>query len=302
MHEFIQEVVNGVMTGSTYGVVALGFGLVFSVMRVLNMAHPDLAMVGAYVAYVVTAVVGVGALSAMSLGPGLAVFAGLAIAGAGVAGAGGLAIERLVIRPTRGTYLLIPFIATLGVSIFLENGANTIWGSNPVPVPSILGNRPIDVAGITFTSNQIAVLVTSLAMVLALSYYVRRTRWGLATRAVAELPEVAAAHGVNVNRVSQMSVGIASAMAGTAGVTLALLQTNASPFMGQLLGLKCFVCMMVGGNRHIEGILAVGLALGILEAFVVGYISSQWVNAVAFTLLLAILMFRPAGLFGSYPT
>jgi branched-chain amino acid transport system permease protein len=290
------------MTGSTYGVVALGFGLVFSVMRVLNMAHPDLAMVGAYVAYVITTIVGATALGALSLGAGILVFLGIALAGAGVAGAGGLVLERLVIRPTRGTYLLVPFIATLGVSIFLENGANSIWGSNPVPVASVLGNTPLTIAGISFTTNQLATLLLSLAMLGALSYYVRRTKWGLATRAVAELPDVAAAHGVNVNRVSQLSLGIASAMAGAAGVTLALLQTSANPFLGQLLGLKCFVCMMVAGNRHIETILVIGLALGILESLVTGYVSSQWADAVAFTLLLAVLMFRPSGLFGSYPT
>jgi branched-chain amino acid transport system permease protein len=302
MHTLVQEVVNGIMNGSTYGVVALGFGLVFSVMRVLNMAHPDLAMIGAYVAYVATTLVGATKLDGLSLALGLLVFAGLAIAGAVVAGAGGLVIERLIVRTTRGAYLLVPFIATLGVSIFMENGANAIWGSNPVAVNSVLGNTAIRVGGITFTSNQLATLVTSLAMLGALSYYVRRTKWGLATRAVAELPGVASANGINVNRVSQLSLGIASAMAGTAGVTLALLQTSASPFMGQLLGLKCFVCMMVAGNRHIEGILAVGLALGILEALVVGYISADWVNAVAFTMLLVILVFRPSGLFGSYPT
>jgi branched-chain amino acid transport system permease protein len=302
MHTLVQEVVNGIMTGSTYGVVALGFGLVFSVMRVLNMAHPDLAMIGAYVAYMVSSAVGDAKLGGLSLPVELLVFIGLAVAGATVAGAGGLVIERLIVRTTRGAYLLVPFIATLGVSIFLENGANSIWGSNPVPVASVLGNSAIRVQGITFTSNQLATLLTSLGMLLALSYYVRRTKWGLATRAVAELPGVASANGINVNRVSQLSVGIASAMAGTAGVTLALLQTSASPFMGQLLGLKCFVCMMVAGNRHIEGILAVGLALGVLESLVVGYISADWVNAVAFTMLLAILAFRPSGLFGSYST
>lgn len=302
MHTLIQEVVNGIMTGSTYGVVALGFGLVFSVMRVLNMAHPDLAMIGAYVAFMITSVIGDANINGLSLVLELLVFVGLAIVAGAVAGAGGLVLERLIFRTTRGAYLLVPFIATLGVSIFLENGANTIWGSNPVAVPSVLGNKPIHVSSITLTSNQLATLVTSLAMLAALSYYVRRTKWGLATRAVAELPGVASANGINVNRVSQLSVGIASAMAGAAGVTLALLQTSASPFMGQQLGLKSFVCMMVAGNRHIEGILGVGLALGILEALVVGYVSADWVNAVAFTVLLAVLMFRPSGLFGSYPT
>jgi branched-chain amino acid transport system permease protein len=234
--------------------------------------------------------------------PAIGVFIVILLCGMLAAGAGGLVIERLVIRPTRGAYILIPFIATAGVAIFLENGANSIFGSNPVSVPGVIPYDIVDIGGVTFTAMQLITLITSFAMMLALRFYVRRTRWGLATRAVAERPDVAAACGVNVNGVSRLTIGIASAMAGAAGVTLALLQTSADPFMGVLLGLKSFVCMLVAGNRNIEGILAVGLMLGILESLITGYFSSQLRDAVAFSLLLLILLFRPSGLFGSYAT
>jgi branched-chain amino acid transport system permease protein len=301
MTTFIQQVVNGLMTGSTYAVVALGFGLIFSVMRVLNMAHPDLAMLGAYVAYLITQTM-TSSLPTLPLLLSILLFVAILAAGAGAASVGGLVIERLVIRPTRGTYILIPFIATAGIGIFLENSANTIFGSNPVSVHPVLPFDIVNIGGVSFTTMQLATFLTSIAMMIALRHYVRRTKWGLATRAVAELPEVAAAYGVNVNGVSQLSIGIASAMAGAAGATIALLQTSADPFMGLLLGLKSFVCMLVAGNRHIEGILVVGLALGVIEALVTGYISSQYRDAVAFSLLLGILVFRPRGIFGSYAT
>jgi branched-chain amino acid transport system permease protein len=147
---------------------------------------------------------------------------------------------------------------------------------------------------------QVTTVLTAVAVMLALRYYVYYTRWGRATRAVAEKPDVAAACGVNINLVSQLTVSIASIMAGVAGVTLGLLYTSAAPFMGLLFGLKSFVCMLVAGNRHIEAIMAVGLLLGVVEAMVTGYISSNLRDAVAFALLLAVLVFRPQGLFGSY--
>jgi branched-chain amino acid transport system permease protein len=154
--------------------------------------------------------------------------------------------------------------------------------------------------GVRVTGMQLATFVTAVVIMLALRYYVQSTRWGRATRAVAEKPDVAAACGVNVNRVSQLTVSIASIMAGAAGVALGLLYTSAAPFMGLLFGLKSFICMLVAGNRHIEAIMVVGLLLGVVEAMVTGYVSSNLRDAVAFALLLAVLFFRPQGLFGSY--
>ena len=299
MEQFVQQLVNGLMIGSTYAVVALGFGLMFSVMRVVNLAHPEVFMVGAYAAFV--AVTG---LHGHSQGLGILAAVGLFVAVLVVAmaatGVVGLILERLVIRPTRGTYILTPFIATSGVSIVLQNGAQRIFGPDSVRIPSVIPAHTFAISGVRVTSMQLATVLTAVVIMLALRYYVHHTRWGRATRAVAEKPDVAAACGVNVNLVSQLTVSIASIMAGAAGVALGLLYTSAAPFMGQLFGLKSFVCMLVAGNRHIEAIMAVGLLLGVVEALVTGYVSSNLRDAVAFALLLAVLFFRPQGLFGSY--
>jgi len=299
MEQFFQQLINGLMIGSTYAVVALGFGLIFSVMRVVNLAHPEIFMVGAYVAYVVITrlhVPGQGLGVSVAVGVFLLVLV-LAMVATGVVG---LILERLVVRPTRGTYILTPFIATSGVSIVLQNGAQRVFGPDPVRVPNVIPAHTFAVSGVRVTSMQITTVLTAVLIMLALRYYVYRTRWGRATRAVAEKPDVAAACGVNVNRVSQLTVSIASGMAGAAGVTLGLLYSSAAPFMGLLFGLKSFVCMLVAGNRYIEAIMAVGLLLGVVEAMVMGYVSSNLRDAVAFALLLAVLFFRPQGLFGSY--
>jgi branched-chain amino acid transport system permease protein len=299
MEQFFQQLINGIMIGSTYAVVALGFGLIFSVMRVVNLAHPEIFMVGAYVAFVVITrlhVPGQGLGVSVAVGVFLLVLVLAMI----VTGVLGLILERLVVRPTRGTYILTPFIATSGVSIVLQNGAQRVFGPDPVRVPSVIPAHTFVLSGVRVTSMQITTVLTAVLIMLALRYYVYRTRWGRATRAVAEKPDVAAACGVNVNLVSQLTVSIASIMAGAAGVTLGLLYSSAAPFMGLLFGLKSFVCMLVAGNRYIEAIMVVGLLLGVVEAMVTGYVSSNLRDAVAFALLLAVLFFRPQGLFGSY--
>lgn len=299
MEQFFQQLINGLMIGSTYAVVALGFGLIFSVMRVVNLAHPEIFMVGAYVAFVVITrlhLPGQGLGVSVAVGVFLLVLV-LAMVATGVVG---LILERLVVRPTRGTYILTPFIATSGVSIVLQNGAQRVFGPDPVRIPSVIPAHTFVLSGVRVTSMQITTVLTAVLIMLALRYYVYHTRWGRATRAVAEKPDVAAACGVNVNLVSQLTVSIASVMAGAAGVTLGLLYSSAAPFMGLLFGLKSFVCMLVAGNRYIEAIMAVGLLLGVVEAMVTGYVSSNLRDAVAFALLLAVLFFRPQGLFGSY--
>jgi branched-chain amino acid transport system permease protein len=299
MEQFFQQLINGLMIGSTYAVVALGFGLIFSVMRVVNLAHPEIFMVGAYVAFVVITrlhIPGQGLGVSVAVG----VFLLVLVLAMVVTGVLGLILERLVVRPTRGTYILTPFIATSGVSIVLQNGAQRVFGPDPVRVPGVIPAHTFVVSGVRVTSMQITTVLTAVLIMLALRYYVYRTRWGRATRAVAEKPDVAAACGVNVNLVSQLTVSIASIMAGAAGVTLGLLYSSAAPFMGLLFGLKSFVCMLVAGNRYIEAIMVVGLLLGVVEAMVTGYVSSNLRDAVAFALLLAVLFFRPQGLFGSY--
>jgi branched-chain amino acid transport system permease protein len=299
MEQFVQQLINGLMIGSTYAVVALGFGLMFSVMRVVNLAHPEVFMVGAYVAFVVMTGLNVHG-QRLSILVAVGLFVVVLVVAMAATGVVGLVLERLVIRPTRGTYILTPFIATSGVSIVLQNGAQRIFGPDPVRVPSVIPAHTFAISGVLVTSMQLTTVLTAVVIMCALRYYVHHTRWGRATRAVAEKPDVAAACGVNVNLVSQLTVSIASVTAGAAGVALGLLYNSAAPFMGLLFGLKSFICMLVAGNRYIEAIMAVGLLLGVVEAIVTGYISSNLRDAVAFALLLAVLFFRPQGLFGSY--
>lgn len=287
MELFLQQVLNGLMIGSTYAVVALGFALVFSVMRVVNMAHPEFFMAGAFGAFVTITYV-------------TRNFFGVLLGGMVMAALVGLTVERLAIRPVRGRYILIPFIATSGVGIALQHGAERLFGSDPVLVPRVIPSVSYQLGPLTVTRMQLITLATAAILMVALRYYVRSTKWGRATRAVAERPEVAAAFGVNVNRLSQLTVGISALMAGAAGVTIGLLYTSAWAFMGLLYGLKSFVCMLVAGNRYIEGVMAVGLLVGVLEALVTGYITSNLRDAVAFGVLVVVLVFKPKGLFGSY--
>lgn len=152
------------------------------------------------------------------------------------------------------------------------------------------------------TLRQIVNFVVCLGLLALVSLYVRRTSYGRATRAIAERPDVAAAFGVNVSRICQFTILLASAMAGVAAVSVGMLYGSASAFVGLLYGLKAFICMLVAGNRYFEGVMVVGLAIGVIEALVTGYLSSSLRDAAAFFVLIGVLYFRPNGLFGSYAT
>lgn len=284
---FSETLLNGVFVGSTYAVVAVGFALVFSVMRVVNLAHPDFVVIGAFVAVIVT--------RSLTDNP-LIVLAVVATA----TGIAGLLLERTVLRPLRTRGHLMPVVATAGVSVLLQNLLAGVFGSDPIPLSPIVPNDRYDVLGLEVTAAEAFNVGISILIMIAVSLYVRRTRWGRATRAIAERPDVAAAFGVNVNRISQMTVALASMTAGVAGVAIANLYTSAWAFAGGVYALKAFTCMLVAGNRHTEGVMIVALSLGVLEALVTVYVSSTYRDAVAFVVLIVVLFFRPNGLFGSY--
>lgn len=287
MDLFLQQLFNGVVIGSTYAVVAIGFALVFSVLRVINFAHPDIFMVGMFGGLVV----------GTSVSNNFFVVLG---AGALAAGVTGLLLERAVLRPLMGRDVLMTLIGTLGVSIVLANGVASWKGPDPLSFPSAFRKGLLLPGTITLSIAQVVNFVTSLLLLAGVSYYVRMTKYGRATRAIAERPDVAAAFGVDVNRVSQITVVLASAMAGVAGISVGMLYGNAWAFVGLLYGLKAFVCMLVAGNRYFEGVIVVALVLGITEALVTSYLSSTLRDAVAFVLLIGVLYTRPTGLFGSY--
>ena len=288
MDLFLQQVANGLVIGSTYAVVAIGFALAFTVLRVINFAHPDIFMVGMFTGLVA-------ATQYPVLGLGLVMLAGML-----GAGAVGFVLERTVIAPLRGRDVLMTLIGTLGVAIMLQNGMALIAGPDPVAFPSLLPRRFIDIGPVALTLRQIANFVICLLLLALVSFYVRGTSYGRATRAIAERPDVAAAFGVNVGRICQFTILLASLMAGAAAVSVGMLYGSASAFVGLLYGLKAFICMLVAGNRYFEGVMVVALAIGIIEALVTGYLSSSLRDAVAFFVLIGVLYFRPNGLFGSY--
>lgn len=288
MDLFLQQIANGLVIGSTYAVVALGFALAFSVLRVIHFAHPDVFMVGMFAGLVAANAV-----------PGGGIVLALA-AGAIGAGVLGYAVERTVIAPLRGRDVLTTLIGTLGVAIMLQNGMAAIVGPDPVPYPSLLPRSFVEIGPVLLTTRQVANLGLSVALLVLVSVFVRGTRTGRAARAIAERPDVAAAFGVDVARVCQITIVLASAMAGVAAVSVGGLYGSASAFVGLLYGLKAFTCMLVAGNRHIEGVMAVAILLGVIEALVTGYISSSLRDAVAFLVLISVLYVRPDGVFGSY--
>ena len=287
MDLFIQQLANGLIIGSTYAVVAIGFALVFTVLRVINFAHPEIFMVGMFA----------GLLAGVHISDNFLVVLFFGAAGAALVG---LALERAVLRPLRGRDVLMTLIATLGVAIMLQNGTAAVMSPDPVAFPPAIPVILLFSEGIILTSTQAVNFVVSILLLAGVSLYVRRTRYGRATRAIAERPDVAAAFGVDVTRVSQVTVVLASAMAGVAAVSVGALYGSAWAFVGLFYGLKAFICMLVAGNRFFEGVILVALSLGIVEALVTGYVSSNFRDVAAFVILIAVLYFRPNGIFGSY--
>jgi len=184
----------------------------------------------------------------------------------------------------------------------LQNGAAAVMGPDPLPYPAVLPIKLLSLDTISLSVRQLVNFGICILVLAGISFYVRGTRLGRATRAVAERADVAAAFGVDVNRVSQVSIVLASLMAGIAAVSVGMLYGSAWAFVGLLYGLKSFTCMLVAGNRYFEGVMVVALALGVIEALVTGYVSSSLKDAVAFFVLIGVLYFRPNGLFGSYAT
>ena len=289
MELFLQQLLNGLIIGSTYAVVALGFALVFTVLRVINFAHPEIFMVGMFA----------GLLAGVHISDNIIVVVVFGALGSVIVG---LVLERAVLRPLRGRDVLMTLIATLGVAIMLQNAMATVMSPDPVAYPNALPLTLLLSEGIILTSRQLVNLGVSVVLLIGVSLYVRKTRYGRATRAIAERPDVAAAFGVDVNRVSQVTVGLASLMAGVAAVSVGMLYGSAWAFVGFFYGLKAFICMLVAGNRLFEGVIVVALTLGIIEALVTGYISSNLRDVAAFLVLIVVLYVRPNGLFGSYST
>ena len=291
MTEFLQQLLNGISLGAIYALIALGYTMVYGVLRFINFAHSDVFMVGAYVGYYLGRLIPEG-----TLWGGLTVLAVAMVACAIL----GMTIERLAYRPLRGAPTLNVLITAIGVSLLLEYTGQIFFGAAPRNFPAVFPVHNFQLGGLILSSNQIIVIVVSVVLMVVLQLIVFRTKIGTAMRAVSLNPKAAALMGVNNDIVISFTFGLGSALAAAGGILYALNYPSIDPLMGVMPGLKAFVAAILGGIGNIPGAALGGLILGTVETFVNGSQWSTYKDAIAFAILIVILLFRPAGLLGKF--
>jgi len=287
--EFLQQLLNGLSLGAIYALIALGYTMVYGVLRFINFAHSDVFMVGAFIGYFAGRIVPEG-----TLWGGLVVLL-VAMAGCALLG---MLIERLAYRPLRGAPTLNVLITAIGVSLLLEYSGQVFFGAAPRTFPAILPSANFTLGGLVLSSNQLVVIVVAVLLMIGLELVVHRTKIGMAMRAVSLNPRAAQLVGVNNDVVISFTFGLGSALAAAGGVLYALNYPSIDPLMGVMPGLKAFVAAILGGIGNIPGAALGGLLLGVVETFVSGSQWSTYKDAIAFAILIGILLFRPAGLLG----
>jgi len=302
METFIQQLLNGLVLGSMYALVALGYTMVYGVLNLINFAHGDVLMIGAMLGLTILQL-----LEAYI--PGLPGYVQLALAILGAIPLTMLVsilIERVAYRRLRNAPRLAPLITAIGVSILLQTFAMMIWGRSPLPFPQLLSSEPIMIGGAMISQTQVLLLVLAAVAMGALVLLVERTKMGRAMRAVAENPRVAGLMGVDANRVIVATFAIGAALAAVAGVMWGANYASITFTMGVLPGLKAFCAAVLGGIGNIYGAMLGGLLLGIIEALgagyigdlTVGFLGSHYQDIFAFVVLILVLTLRPSGIMG----
>lgn len=296
MTEFIQQVFNGLSLGSIYALIALGYTMIYGILRFINFAHGDVFMIGAFSGYYLGIVFAFATVSGIaSLGMAFVILLGAMI----VCGLLGFTVEKLVYKPLRKSPKLTILITAIGVSLFLEYGGQLVFGADPKSFPTLLENKPvINISGAIIGSNPLVVLLTAGILMLVLRVIVMKTKIGTAMRAVSFNPTAASLMGININAVISFTFIIGSSLAGAAGILYGLNYPSIDPLMGILPGLKAFVAAVLGGIGNIPGAALGGMIIGLLETFVTGYISPTYRDAIAFGILILILLFKPTGILG----
>jgi branched-chain amino acid transport system permease protein len=307
---FVQLLVNGITLGSLYGLIALGYSMVYGILKLLNFAHGDVYMIGAFVGYGVLTLLG-GPLSPnIAIAPLIVL---MFLAAMLACGALGVVIERFAYRPLRDAPRIAPLISALGVSFFLQNSALLLFGAqfrsydsfvlgsaNPEFFePGPLTDPVFVVKNVNIQLVQVIVLATTVALMVALTLLVAKTRIGKAMRATSYDREGAAMMGIDTDRVIASTFFIGSLLAGAAGVMFGLLFSQVFHFMGFLAGLKGFTAAVVGGIGSIPGAMLGGLLVGLAEAFAAGYLGGRWADLTVFGILILVLLIRPSGLLGT---
>ena len=282
---FITQVLNDLQLGSIYALVALGYTMVYGIILLLNFAHGDIIMVGAYISWLV--------MSKLGLNPAIAVV--LSIAGCMLLG---VLIDKVAYAPLRDAPRLSILITAIGVSYFLENGSQLLFGADAKVVPAYTSVSNIQVGDLTLSFSAIVTVVVTAVATVVLTFLVQKTKLGKAMRAVSEDMGAARLMGINVNTTISFTFAVGSALAGIGAVLYCMAYTQASPTMGIMLGTKAFVAAVLGGIGSIPGAVIGGLLVGFAEVFVSAIGLSVWQDAVVFLLLIVVLIVKPTGLLG----
>lgn len=293
MQEFIQHVLNGLNLGAIYALIALGYTMVYGVLQLINFAHSEVYMVGAFSAYYFSRWFGMGDH------PGWGSFVitlGIAMVVCSILG---VMIERFAYRPLRGAPKLNILITAIGVSLFLQFSGQVVFGADPKLFPQVLENQVLFSLGeIQVQLFDVTIIGTALAAMAALHYFIHYTLTGMAIRAVSFSPRNATLMGINVNFVIMVTFILGSSLAGVGAVLVGLKYPKIDPLMGMLFGLKAFVAAVLGGIGSIPGAVVGGLLMGLSEEMVVAYLSSTYRDALAFGILIIVLLVKPTGLLG----
>lgn len=302
MDIFAQQLANGLVLGSIYALIALGYTMVYGILGLINFAHGEVVMIGAMVAITV---IGMFAGAGSDL-PGVVLVLGGMLVAVPVCAALGWSIERVAYRRLRNAPRLAPLITAIGVSIVLQNVAMIVWGRGYQPFPAVLPQESFVVLGAHLTFAKVAVVLVSVLLMIGLWLLVERTRIGRAMRATAQNPQAARLMGVDTDRIISFTFITGSILGAVAGVMVSANYGQADPYMGFMLGLKAFTAAVLGGIGNLGGAVVGGLLLGVIEAMGAGYIGdltggvlgSNYQDIFAFLVLIGVLVFRPSGLLG----
>ena len=295
MQDFVQHIINGISLGSIYALIALGYTMVYGIMKMINFAHADVYMVGAFTAYYVAKWTG------LESSPGVSTLLLLLVSAMIICSVLGLLIERLAYRPLRKSPKLNVLITAIGVSLFLEFSGQVIFGADPKVFPEVMNQFVIaNFGGLELKSSDVTVLGVSLIAMVILNFIIQKTKIGRAMRAVSSNASVASILGVNTDRVISFTFIVGSSLAAIGSILVGMKYPKIDPLMGMMIGLKAFVAAVLGGIGSIPGAVAGALIMGLSEEMVVGYLSSTYRDALAFSILIVILIFKPSGLFGKY--
>ena len=285
MSQFLQQVINGLSLGSIYALIALGYTMVYGIIKLINFAHGDIYMLGAYVAFITTTYFGFSFFPAM-------------IASLVVCGILGVLIERIAYKPLRHATRIAALITAIGVSYVLEYTTQYVMGSEVKTYPTLLSNASFTLGPVTISMQQVYIFTITIVLMIALQLIIKKTKMGRAMRAVSVDEDAAKLMGINVDTTISFTFLLGSSLAGVAGILVGIYYNSIDPLMGMIPGLKAFIAAVFGGIGSVPGAMIGGLFIGIAETMVVAYGSSLYRDAIVYLILILILIIKPDGLLG----